>query len=714
MRMSRIEMAAAGGAVRPVWNARARVLALLSLFASGMLNLAVAGCGDDDADRNDNNTVVVVCGDGEVQAGEQCDDGADNSDVAPDACRTDCREAYCGDAVVDSGEACDEGGANSDRIANACRLSCQEAGCGDGVVDTGEGCDDGGTEDGDGCDGQCAVEPGWACRDEPSVCACADYRQGEACGECVVYVDGRAPEVGADGLGWATAFPRLQTGIDRAAEQGVPCEVWVAAGRYPIFEHDRLDTVEPRDHVAVLGGFAGDETERGQRDPWGRVTVLDGVNPVEPALRVFHVITAIGTRDATVDGFVITGGLAKGLPSNDDDRGGGLLAYSAQVLFDRCVFLENAADTYGGAVYAYASGGLRFHRTVFSDNRAHLGGAVHLELSPTRLERCTFQANLARSDQVGETPMGGGLYAQHSAPVLHRCRFLGNVAVGGTGGMLIPGWGGAARLEGESGGFAMLSSVFLANRAGEVGGLDLEIHESNPSQLGLVANCTFAANACTECSAGSALRWIIATGGSIPPISAPLFSSLFVANDVAPQHDELSIFGRPTHCLTQQDHCGSEPGCTSFIGDAALRGPPDQPLVESTWTDATYLEASHQSVLSDATQSWDPGALAGLYVQVRCSVTRSWRLILDNDATSLRVWGRAVAVQHLGSYAIVDLRPTPDSDAIDAGMDPAGDLQVAEDLLGTPWTNDPDTADTGDGTPTYVDIGAYEYVPPTP
>jgi hypothetical protein len=219
------------------------------------------------------------------------------------------------------------------------------------------------------------------------------------------------------------------------------------------------------------------------------------------------------------------------------------------------------------------------------------------------------------------------------------------------------------------------------------------------------------ANACTAGSAGSALRWIIATGGAIPPISAPPYSSLFVAHEVASQYDALSMPGRPTYCLTQRDQCGREPSCTSFVADAALRGPPDQPLVESTWTDATYLEASHQSVLSDATQSWDPSASAGLYVQVRRNVTLSWRLILDNDATSLRIWGRAVAVQHLGSYAIVDLRLGPSSEAIDAGMDPLGDPKVAEDLLGIPWTKDLDTADTGDGTPTYVDIGAYEYVP---
>jgi hypothetical protein len=59
------------------------------------------------------------------------------------------------------------------------------------------------------------------------------------------------------------------------------------------------------------------------------VTILDGASAADPDTRVFHVMTAVGTRDATVDGFVITGGRAVGLASMNDDRGGGLLAFSA-------------------------------------------------------------------------------------------------------------------------------------------------------------------------------------------------------------------------------------------------------------------------------------------------------------------------------------------------------------------------------------------------
>jgi cysteine-rich repeat protein len=56
--------------------------------------------------------------------------------------------------------------------------------CGDRKVDKGEDCDDGDRADGDGCDGTCAVEDGWTCTGEPSMCVkCGngDLEAGEEC-----------------------------------------------------------------------------------------------------------------------------------------------------------------------------------------------------------------------------------------------------------------------------------------------------------------------------------------------------------------------------------------------------------------------------------------------------------------------------------------------------------------------------------------------------
>ena len=147
----------------------------------------------------------AVCGDGEVDPPEQCDDADKNAD-APDACRTTCASPLCGDQIVDSGEQCDDGNIasndacitcksaicgdgnvqlgveecddgpmNADK-ADACRNNCKKPVCGDKIVDSGEQCDDGNTNGGDACPKACKA----VCSD--GVC---DALFGESFATCV-------------------------------------------------------------------------------------------------------------------------------------------------------------------------------------------------------------------------------------------------------------------------------------------------------------------------------------------------------------------------------------------------------------------------------------------------------------------------------------------------------------------------------------------------
>jgi cysteine-rich repeat protein len=119
---------------------------------------------DDGPDNSDTapgacrlSCLLAGCGDGIVDPGEDCDDANNNSDTTPNACRTDCQAAFCGDGVADTGEACDDGANNSDLATDACRTDCQAAFCGDGVIDTGEDCDDANNTLDDGCDPGCVT-----------------------------------------------------------------------------------------------------------------------------------------------------------------------------------------------------------------------------------------------------------------------------------------------------------------------------------------------------------------------------------------------------------------------------------------------------------------------------------------------------------------------------------------------------------------------------
>jgi cysteine-rich repeat protein len=102
---------------------------------------------------------VAQCGNGAVEAGEDCDDG--NTDPG-DGCSETCEwENVCGDGTVEPGEECDDGNqSNSDQCPDGEGGSCRTADCGDGFLQDGpdEDCDDGNNESGDGCSRLCKWE----------------------------------------------------------------------------------------------------------------------------------------------------------------------------------------------------------------------------------------------------------------------------------------------------------------------------------------------------------------------------------------------------------------------------------------------------------------------------------------------------------------------------------------------------------------------------
>lgn len=83
-----------------------------------------------------------LCGNSQVDPGEECDDGELNSDSRPDACRTNCKKAFCDDGVQDSSEQCDRGAADN-QIGNGCTPTCKVSICGNSTLEPGEECDDG-------------------------------------------------------------------------------------------------------------------------------------------------------------------------------------------------------------------------------------------------------------------------------------------------------------------------------------------------------------------------------------------------------------------------------------------------------------------------------------------------------------------------------------------------------------------------------------------
>ncbi|MBZ5713854.1 DUF4215 domain-containing protein [Nannocystis pusilla] len=99
-----------------------------------------------------------VCGNGEVEGNEECDDG--NQD-AGDGCEPNCLPTpVCGNEIVEQGEACDDGNnEDGDECSADCQTATPAAVCGDNTVQDPEQCDDGNDVPGDGCEPDCTVSP---------------------------------------------------------------------------------------------------------------------------------------------------------------------------------------------------------------------------------------------------------------------------------------------------------------------------------------------------------------------------------------------------------------------------------------------------------------------------------------------------------------------------------------------------------------------------
>ena len=91
----------------------------------------------------------IVCGNGVIEVGEDCDDGnPDSGDGCSDVCEVE-------PGYICSGQ------------PSFCIL---KPFCGDGIIQPPEICDDGNPDNGDGCSEVCEVEPGYICNGQPSMC----------------------------------------------------------------------------------------------------------------------------------------------------------------------------------------------------------------------------------------------------------------------------------------------------------------------------------------------------------------------------------------------------------------------------------------------------------------------------------------------------------------------------------------------------------------
>lgn len=209
--------------------------------------------------------------------------------------------------------------------------------------------------------------------------------------QSVWYVDAGANGANT-GLSWFNAFTDLHTAL-AAAQPGDA--VWVAAGTYrPDPGNDRGRYFVLKSGVKLYGGFNGTETSLAQRNLNANITELSGNigNPADDTDNSYTILYLPYPDTATrVDGFTLRDGYAHSDTTffNFSPVLSGAAVYvQAQngiglSLFAHCIFLNNSAQAYGGAVFVNGQNTQGstpvFQYCEFRNNKAQIhGGAIYI------------------------------------------------------------------------------------------------------------------------------------------------------------------------------------------------------------------------------------------------------------------------------------------------------------------------------------------------
>ena len=146
-----------------------------------------------------------------------------------------------------------------------------------------------------------------------------------------------------------------------------------------------------------------------------------------------------------------------------DDVDGGAIFLKGPIYAEGCLFEDNKADDFSGAVDINSGKLSIFKKCVFRSNRAgdDKGGAIYSD-GNLEIEDCLFDSNKAKVD-------GGAIFCKKNVTV-KRSVFINNKA---SGAIIAECWGGAICADGD---VYIDNSTFENNSAGDYGGA---IHAAN-------------------------------------------------------------------------------------------------------------------------------------------------------------------------------------------------------------------------------------------
>jgi len=277
---------------------------------------------------------------------------------------------------------------------------------------------------------------------------------------------------GGNGKSWRRPFTNIQEAIDKASSGDV---IFVAEGTYYRPSGGTDPVVAMKEGVEIYGGFIGREPTLAHRgDPAAHPTILNGEG------QSYHVV--VGASSGRLDGFIVTGGVAKG--SDPEDDGGWMHNYDVHDLeVADCVFTNNSANGSGGGMRNKYST-LTVTNCAFTENSARYGGGMANQESDLTITGCAFRENTAGFK-------AGGMYNGAASPTIDYCTFTGNKC------RSWPCYGGGMNNYYYSSP-TITNSVFSENHSNDRAGVMENGRFSSPA----IKNCLFIGNTSGSSAAG--------------------------------------------------------------------------------------------------------------------------------------------------------------------------------------------------------------------
>lgn len=499
--------------------------------------------------------------------------------------------------------------------------------------------------------------------------------------------------------------------------------------------------------------------------------ILELLAPGDPTL-VERIVLTGAESSATIDGALVMSASVPGTPTirdclivtNRSGRGAGVNISSARAAFENCNLIDNVTpgDT-GGAVNAFASPSLAFSYCLFQSNSAGFvgGGAVQAGGSTVSFTGCTFVFNTAQGEggavRISDFPSpsvasftdcnfslntslgtntGGAVLIRNSSGTFANCYIARNTAaqggaIGGqnAGSITIDdctlfdntaNFGGALYPSDLT--VTITDSLFNSNQAGAGGAI-----ESSFGATLNISSTDFFANQSTSSSGGA----LSLSGGSVTAKNSRFQSNTSVATGGA-----IAVAGGSPRFLNCQFIANSSlsagAGVIVQAGSPVFAGCVFRNNTAASFGSAFSASgASAGGSIVNCTIINNTSDFAGCAVRASGPLTIANCIIRDNTAPA-QIDGTNFAVSYsnttqtvagvgninadplfsaasLGQFSL-----TSGSPCIDAGDSSAVPADLLEDPVSNPRrVNDPATADTGAGPAPRVDIGAYEYNPPT-